>query len=181
MSAWRRQAAVLAAALGPAGWAGVALIAAACAGYFAVVAPVERARDAARAEAVALQDRYRMLGTVGERPGSAEQLATFYGFFPGLETTADWVGKIFTAAEQGGLTLLSGEYRLTRERDARLARYQIVLPVRGSYLQIRKFVARVLADVPAAALDEITLKRDSVGAASLEARIKLTLYLGSGV
>jgi hypothetical protein len=48
----------------------------------------------------------------------------------------------------------------------------------GSYGQIRGFVGQVLADVPAAALEEITLRRESAASPTLEARIRLTLYLG---
>ena len=75
--------------------------------------------------------------------------------------------------------LQSGEYKLDRNPDSRLARYQITLPVTGSYAQLRGFVGQVLADVPAAALEEITLRRESVSSPRLEARIRLTLYLGS--
>jgi len=53
------------------------------------------------------------------------------------------------------------------------------LPVQGSYAQIRGFVSAVLEQVPAAVLEEVSLKRDSVESARVEARIRLTLYLGS--
>jgi hypothetical protein len=54
-----------------------------------------------------------------------------------------------------------------------------MLPVKGSYEQIRGFVAAVLNDVPAAALEDIGLRRDAIGARTLEARLKLTLFLRS--
>jgi Tfp pilus assembly protein PilO len=95
-----------------------------------------------------------------------------------MQSSPDWLGKIHAAARSKGLALRSGEYRLERAADQRFARYQITLPVVGSYAQIRGFVGQVLADVPAAALEDITLRRESASSPSLEARIRLTLYLG---
>ena len=166
--------------LGWAGVAGLALAAFAVAFYFASLAPLERELAERRAEAAALQQRLRMGESItGERKaGPSEQLATFYAFFPAATSSPDWLGKIHAAAKSKGLVLQSGEYKLERRADQKLARYQITLPVTGSYGQIRNFLGDVLAEVPAAALEDIALKRESAGSATLEARIRLTLYLG---
>jgi len=50
--------------------------------------------------------------------------------------------------------------------------------VKGSYLQIRQFVAQALNDVPVAALEDINFKREAIGATEVETRIKFTLFLG---
>jgi hypothetical protein len=76
------------------------------------------------------------------------------------------------------VALDSGEYRLSRTAGERLARYEITLPLKGSYAQIRGFVADVLAAVPAAVLDEVNLRREGVDSARLDARVRLTLYVG---
>ena len=39
-------------------------------------------------------------------------------------------------------------------------RYEIVLPVAGSYAQIRDFLKRALAEIPVLSVDQLTLKRD---------------------
>ena len=167
--------------LGKAGVIGLALAAFAVAFYFSAVAPAERELVDLRTEAERLQERLQAGGlAAGAAKGTpAEQLATFYAFFPRPHSSPDWLGKIHAAARAKGLVLRSGEYKLERSVDPRLARYQITLPVVGSYAQIRGFVGQVLADVPAAALEEITLRRESVSTPTLEARIRLTLYLGS--
>ncbi len=167
--------------LGRAGVIGIALIAFAAAYYGTTVAPLEGALARLRAEAAELQERLRMGGSLA-RPANAstaEQLATFYAFFPRPDSSADWLGKIYAAAKAQGIALPAGEYRLERSPDQRLARYQITLPVTGSYKQVRAFVDAVLADVPAAALDEISLRRESVSSPTLQARVRFTLYLGS--
>ena len=166
--------------LGPTGVVGVALLVFAATLYATAVAPRAAERAALQAEAERLRERLQMSGSpVGAKGTLAEQLATFYAFFPPAQSSPDWLGKIHAAAKAKGLVLQSGEYKLERSADSRLARYQITLPVTGSYAQLRGFVGQVLADVPAAALEEITLRRESVASSRLEARIRLTLYLGS--
>ena len=167
-------------AIGRAGVVGVALLVFAVTLYATAVAPLEQERAARRAEAERMQQRLQMSGSpTGAKGSLAEQLATFYAFFPPPQSSPDWLGKIHAAAKAKGLVLQSGEYKLERSADSRLARYQITLPVAGSYAQLRGFVGQVLADVPAAALEEITLRRENVSSPRLEARIRLTLYLGS--
>ena len=136
--------------------------------------------DALHAEVEELQTRYLMTGTTapGGRSSREEQLRTFYGFFPPLSTLPDWLERIYAAAEKNGVALEVGEYRLVQERGWRLARYQLTLPVKGSYRQVRGFVAQVLTDVPAAALDEIGFRRDGAGTDRIDVRLRLTLYLG---
>jgi hypothetical protein len=50
--------------------------------------------------------------------------------------------------------------------------------VKGSYPQIRGFISQVLADIPAIALDEVDFRRDGVGNAVLDVRLRLTLFTG---
>jgi hypothetical protein len=163
--------------LGPSGVVGCALLAFALAFYFSAIKPLESARAELTAEAARLGERPRA-GGPAEKGTPAEQLATFYAFLPPPQSSPDWLGKIHAAAKAKGLVLRSGEYRLDRTAEQKFARYQITLPVAGSYAQIRGFVGQVLADVPAAALEEITLRRESASSPTLEARIRLTLYLG---
>lgn len=110
--------------------------------------------------------------------GSQDDLTRFYGFFDGPATT-QWLDKLYAAAAAQDLVLTQGEYRMTPDRTGKLARYQITLPVKGSYVQIRRFVAQVLSEVPVAALEDISFKRETIGTAQLEAHIKLTLFLNA--
>jgi len=104
------------------------------------------------------------------------ETSKFYGFFTGPSLSA-WLNKLYAAAAAQQLLLEQGEYRITPSKNGKLSRYQITLPVKGNYLQIRQFVAQALNDVPIAALDEISFKREAIGATEVEARIKLTLFL----
>jgi Tfp pilus assembly protein PilO len=107
----------------------------------------------------------------------AEQLLAYYKFFPAQTTAPLWLEKIYQAARQQGIQLEQGDYQPVREKSARLLHYQITLPVKGSYLQLRKFLAAVLTEVPIASLDNISFERQKIGDQAIEAKIKLTLYL----
>jgi hypothetical protein len=166
-------------ALGRTGVVGLALAAFAAALYVSAVVPLATERAALRAEADDLERRLQPGGAAARKGTPAEQLATFYAFFPAPQSSPEWLGKINAAARANGLALRAGEYKLERPADQKLVRYQITLPVVGSYAQVRGFVAQVLAEVPAAALEEITLRRESVSSPALEARIRFTLFLRS--
>jgi Tfp pilus assembly protein PilO len=166
------------------GWpgvAGVALFAFGAIFYGSTIVPLESELANLRTEATKLEEQLRMGGKLARsaKSNTAEQLATFYAFFPRSDSSPNWLAKINAAAKTHGITLQSGEYRVERRAEQRLTRYQITLPVVGSYGQIRAFVGEVLAEVPAAALEEITLRRDNVASPIVEARIRFTLFLGS--
>lgn len=163
--------------LGLPGVIGIALLVFACALYASALRPLQDKVAELRQEAAQLQAKHKLNGTL-RISSPDEQLEYFYKFFPAQQSTPDWLGKIHVAAKDSGVELASGEYKLERTSGDKLSRYQIVLPLKGSYQQIRGFIARVLELVPAVALQEISLQRDSVGNPALEARIRLTLYLG---
>ena len=66
---------------------------------------------------------------------------------------------------------------MVREKNWKLARYEMALPVRGKYSQVRGFVADALRAVPAMALVDIAIKREGVDSELLEASLKFNLYL----
>lgn len=109
-----------------------------------------------------------------------DNLPHFYQFFPAHVATPDMLGKLYAAAADAGIALEQGEYRPETGKGDKLDRYQITLPVTGSYPQIRKFIARLLADLPAISLDGVSLQRQKISDMQVESQIKLTLYLGGG-
>lgn len=87
------------------------------------------------------------------------------------------VKTLFKLAGQAGLSLRQGEYKAAYDRNARLHTYQVTLPVKGSYGAIWQFALGALRAIPFAALDEINFKREAIGEANVEARLRLTFYL----
>jgi hypothetical protein len=167
--------------LGKAGVVGIALTVFAAAFYISTVRPGDVSLAELREEASTLEGRLRASKLPGGRESTPEeQLAAFYAFFPAAESSPDWLKRMYAAADSRGVVLQSGEYRLIRTPGEALARYEITLPLKGSYSQIRGFVADVLAAVPAAALEEVNLRREGIESPRLDARVRFTLYLGGG-
>lgn len=164
------------------GWAGLlGLLLLAGGGVFHVTAlRADQARlRQAEHQAASLRTRIQQAARGGiTLTGSEAQLAEFYGFFAGHAAT-DWLDKIYAAAARHGLTLEQGEYRALPDKTGKLTRYQLTLPVKGSYVQVRKFIDAVLTEVPVAALEDVGFKRETIGSTVLETRIKFTLFLGA--
>ena len=47
-------------------------------------------------------------------------------------------------------------------------------------MQVRKFIADVLNEIPVAALEDVRIRRDTIGNDVVEAKIKFALYLRVG-
>lgn len=166
------------------GWSGMLGLAAMLASpafYLAVVMPMQ---ENARTLEIAQQQLRRELAqnraTQAPAADSAEtQLKTFYSRFPAVSQSDAWLEKIYAAAEQQHIVLESGAYRLTPAEGGKLQRYQLTLPLKGSHIQIRRFLAAILNEAPAIALDDISFKRETIDMPTVNAVIKLTLFLGS--
>jgi len=130
------------------------------------------------AEVASLVSRLGQRGSLNAAPSGRGQLSNFYAFFPLIENVPELLGRIHRAALDNQLLLKKGEYKLSREADFRLARYEITLPVNGDYTSVRSFVNEVLQALPSAALDELALKRESADQPELEARVRFSLFLG---
>jgi hypothetical protein len=104
-------------------------------------------------------------------------LALFYGVLGERRYAEQQVKTLFGLAAKTGLVLHQGEYKAAYERNAMLHTYQVTLPVKGSYGAIWQFALLALRAIPFASLDEISFKRDAIGQPTVEARLRLTLYL----
>lgn len=132
-----------------------------------------------RAETLKMQLQSEKSGDIpaAERILTNDQaLQAFYEFFPRFDSSPFWVRELVRVA-QNGVEINSSDFRLTFERDWRLSRYEIILPVRGRYSQIRAFMADALETVPAMAITGFAIKRDNVQSTQLEVRFEMSLYL----
>jgi len=111
-------------------------------------------------------------------PATPEQnLALFYATLGQQRYSEQQVRILFGLAAKAGLTLKHGEYKSGYDQASRVHTYQVVLPVQGSYAAIWRFTLDALRALPFAALDEISFRREAIGDPTLEARLRLTLYL----
>ena len=170
-------AARLAANLGAPGIVGVGLLVFLAALYFSALRP-EQARLAQLQQELSQARERKAQAAAPRAQSSAEKLATFYAAFPGAAQLPDLLGTVFAGARRQGLRLEQGEYRLVGSAGGALTQFQITLPIRGSYPQIRKFVDGALEEVPTLSLDSIHFERQKVADTTVEAKVRLIVYLG---
>jgi hypothetical protein len=104
-------------------------------------------------------------------------LALFYDTLGERRYAEQQVKTLFALAAKTGLVLSQGEYKGTAEQGGRFHTYQVNLPVKGSYGAIWRFGMLALRAIPFASLDEISFRRDTIGEPTVEARLRITLYL----
>lgn len=84
---------------------------------------------------------------------------------------------LFAAALREKIALAQAEYKWSSDTDGGYRTLEVLVPVKGSYPQVRRFIDSALAGMPAAALEEVSFRRDGVAAASLEARLRFVFFL----
>lgn len=165
--------------LGLPGVASLGLLAFCLVAYLSALLPAQQRLTETLAQASNLRTQMaKSRATQMATPAPEVQLSSFYQSFPAHAATPDLLEKLYAAAADSGIALEQGDYRLISRRGDKLARYQITLPVKGTYPQIRKFISHLLADLPAASLDGVSFLRQKIGDTQVESQLKLTLYLG---
>lgn len=107
-----------------------------------------------------------------ELPGQGLQ-----GILGKISETEHYVDTLLTLIQSLGMNAPTGEYKLSCDAPSRLCRYRVRLPLIGSYLQIRNFAEHSLLALPFASLDEMSLRRESIGSGDIEAGLVFSLYL----
>ncbi|WP_319783492.1 GspMb/PilO family protein [Oceanisphaera sp. IT1-181] len=165
--------------LGRPGWVGSLLLLLAI-GYCALVLLPQRQHLAGLERRTTQAVEYRLRLDQGlDLPVAApgQQVDDFYQTLPAqLDATAA-IDRIYALANKERIALSRGEYALGVDPKTQLARYQIVLPVSGSYPQLRRFLHGLLAELPAVVLEEVDFRRKQIADTQLEGRIRMTLYL----
>lgn len=105
------------------------------------------------------------------------QLDDFRSKLPAQPQATVAIDRIYALAAQERITLARGEYSLGVDPKTHLARYQILLPVRGSYPQLRRFLHALLGQLPAVVVEDVEFQRKKIADTDLTGRIRLTLYL----
>lgn len=116
---------------------------------------------------------------------SLADVEKFYATFSGSASLPNTIDLIRENAQKQKLVLTRGDYKLIQTKAAQLAnpktkqlaRYEMVLPVTGSYQQIRSFITQVLYQLPALALGDVQIKRESTLNPLVDARLTFVFLL----
>jgi hypothetical protein len=162
--------------LGALGIGALALLAGAAAFSLAVLEPLEQRRQRLDLELEAGGRRAPPAGVQRVASPGVDPAAEFYRYFERKERIEDWLAKLYGIATAAGVELRSADYRLS-ESGRRIERYEIRLPVTGSYAQVRAFLERALLEVPVLSLDQATFRREAVNDARIDAELALTIHV----
>jgi len=164
------------ACLGTAGKAGIGLIVLALLFLIVAVLPQQRILQALQNKVESMQ-LTRSDARSGAVLNDDQALQVFYDFLPQSDSSPYWISELDRIAKENGVELNRSDYRLQLEKESRLVRYEIKFPVRGTYPQIRAFIANTLQSVPILALTDVAIKRETVTLGQVEAHLGMTLYL----
>ena len=155
--------------IGVAGVAAIGLLAAALFFSNFMVKPLEQ-KNLSLTEAATRQ------GRKADSAQSGEKVAAVYEYLRKEEDTTDWLAKLHGIGTATGIQMRTATYR-TQPTEGRIVRYEIVLPVTGSYGQIRDFLKRAALEIPVMSIDQVTLKKEEKKGGSLHAEMRLTLHM----
>jgi hypothetical protein len=158
--------------LGSTGLAALLLFAAAGLFFTLALQPLKDKSRVLESRALAVRD-----AAPGQAGNAAEKVGAVYEYLDKPETTTDWLAKLYAIGTATGVELQSASYKTQATPGTRLERYEIVVPLNGSYTQMRDFLKRSLAEIPVLSLDQISLKRENRREGTVQAELRLTLHM----
>jgi Tfp pilus assembly protein PilO len=87
------------------------------------------------------------------------------------------LGEVLVQATDSGIVLEQGRYTFNPATSSRLARYTLEFPVKADYGNIRNFINKSLAAIPALGLDKLHVERKNVGDTLVSADVGFVIYL----
>lgn len=105
-----------------------------------------------------------------------KELAQFFASLPNEKDVTDVLASIYASASATGVAFKQAEYKPETQDNSHMS-YGLAFPVQGEYARIRLFVASVLANNPAIALDYISFQRERINDTNVKAEIRFTLFL----
>ena len=107
----------------------------------------------------------------------ARQSSEFLGQLPTRRDFPAILGIVLQQARAANLSLESGSYEWRPGKDGGPGRYRIVLPVRGTYPEIRQFIEATLVAAPPVALESLHFARGEVAESAVDADICFVVFL----
>lgn len=159
--------------LGIGGLAGLGLLAAALLLQVFQVATLRQTIHAQHAHLAALREAAVRREATPAPPPTLNPLAAL----PPAGEASQLIGDVERLAHAHGLALPRGQYSVSPLTGTSLQRWQLVLPLTGSYPALHAFIATALERLPNLTLDELKLKRDRIESGELQAELRLSLFV----
>jgi hypothetical protein len=160
-------------------WGGALLIGTALGLHWLLVRPLAERLDTLQAQRQGPRDgTLQRLGDALDSPESPPaRLDAFYRHFERDDRLTDRLGRVHGIARKLGLEIKRADYRLDSQPGRKLDRYQMTVPVQGSYPSIRAFVSTVLRELPTVSLEQIQFQRKDVADGTVDTQISFVFHL----
>ena len=146
--------------------------------YLFAVLPAERQAQFSAAQLRNLRVQSPITPVAEPSPiGGSAALTEFYGQFPTVQTLPDMLKTLYALAQKHNIILKRGDFKFGNAQGDKLLRYEITLPVKCSYPDLRSFINEVAHNLPTMGLSEINLKRETVGDNMVNAKLAFVLFL----
>lgn len=87
------------------------------------------------------------------------------------------IGRLLKLAEEQGLDIQTGEYRLQRQPDRPFDSYILNLPISAEYRALRGYLAAIREAYPMLAIDNVDLHRDSINNPTVAVQLRLVFFV----
>jgi len=157
--------------VGPAGLTGIGVLLAAAVAAIALLLPAHQS-------VLTLRDELTKAGHAAPAAGRPERSPQqFAASLPTREQIPAILGVVLVQATDAGIDLPQGRYTFSPPTSNRLARYTFEFPVKANYGNIRTFIDKSLAALPALGLDKLHVERKNVGDTVVNAEVGFVIYL----
>ena len=157
--------------VGPAGLTGIGVLLTAAVAAIALLLPAHQS-------VLALRDELTKAGHAMPTTAKPEQSPQqFAASLPTREQIPALLGVVLVQAAEAGIVLEQGRYTFSPATSNRLARYTFEFPVKANYGNIRTFIDKSLAALPALGLDKLHVERKNVGDMVVSADVGFVIYL----
>lgn len=165
--------------IGWVGFVGLAMIGTALIGGQLAGHGLEQGREALAAQRARLLRAAEMVESAPQ--GEKRLLAAYYARrFPGESTLPERLAELYAQADTHGIAIRRVDYRAAAEPATPLQRITLDLPVQGDFARIHGWLSAVLVAMPELGLEAISVKRAGSESASIEAELRLVLFVGAG-
>ncbi len=96
---------------------------------------------------------------------------------PSVHDLPQNLSKLMRLIEQQQLVLIASEYKLDQRNSQDFIQYEIRLPLKGHYQDLRALMGRLTTELPYLGIKSLDLKRESITETTIEAQLTVVFYL----
>jgi hypothetical protein len=102
--------------------------------------------------------------------------AGFTASLPAIASNAADMNRLFEIASASNIKTPKADYRLSAISSSLFLAYEVRIPVSASYVDVRRFTADALSQLPNLALDGVRFSRLDSTSEALDAELRLVLF-----